>query len=232
MIFDASTTNAEEFRSNVLNKCKANKYKSVVDVGGSLGFWCREVTTHYIDLVPPSTEENSKPYFIADISNPLTWTPVLSYIKEHGKFDYAICTQTLEHTTNISCAIAFLIKIAKKGFIGVPNKYVELSSEVAMGEEGVIRCNLKRKFRGFLPHRWIFTIKTNASGHYVLWAFPKLSFIESLILSWDGHPLNSNELGFEWVDDILIYEVSDVILDAPDPERAIKFYYHHLKEGL
>ena len=214
-------------RDQIIQKCKANHYESIIDVGGSLGFWCREISTDYADLIPPVAEERHKPYSIVDIANPLTWDGILEYVDNHGKFEYAICTQTLEHTTNIRCAIQFLTRIAKQGFVGIPNKFVELSFDVAFGDEGPRRCNLSGKFRGFLPHRWIFTIKEGR-----LWAFPKLPFINVMRLSWVYNRFHSEELSFEWSDDIPFFEVSDIILDEPDPQKAIEYYYEHLKGGI
>lgn len=223
-------------RDAILEKCREIKKCGgrVIDVGGSLGFWAREVVTHYIDLIDLDDSEKDKIYFWADISNPLTWKNILSYIKENGKFDYAICTQTLEHTTDINCAVSFLTRIAEKGFVSVPNKYVELKFDVAFGEEGLERCNLSGIFRGFLPHRWIFTIKEEDSiRKNVFWAFPKLNFVDRLILPWvEENFIGSNELSFEWESNIPAFVVPDEYIDHPDPEKAIKFYYKHLKGGL
>jgi hypothetical protein len=228
MIINATSNMLQ--REAILQKCRELKKSgsTVIDVGGSLGFWCREVTTHYADLIQPTdADERKKRYYIVDISDQSTWVDILNYVERFGKFEYSICTQTLEHTTNVKVALDFLSQISKRGFVGVPNKWVELSFFVALGEEGIERCKLTKRFRGFLPHRWIFTVKENR-----LWAFPKLNFVNNLILPWVDNEFRSDELSFEWENYIPLFEVSDIFLDTPDPQSAVEFYYENLKEGI
>ncbi len=106
---------------NSTNQC------SCVNVGGSLG--AKEIPSvdYYVDLQPPQFPTN-KQVFILDIGNPLTWSEILDWVNENGKFGYSICTQTLEHVSNIGCALDFLSQISEKGFVSVPSKYTELKN--------------------------------------------------------------------------------------------------------
>ena len=198
----------------------------VINVGGSLGSKELESVTHYADLRTPQFPTDRR-VFITDISNPLTWNEIMLWVKKHGKFNYSICIQTLEHVSNIGCALRFLSQISEQGFITTPSKYTELKKGVSYGDEGLIRCRMNSHFRGFLPHRWIFTINDKT-----LWAFPKLGFIEFMELPWVDLWQSACELGFEWEHDIPFIEVNDVVLDFPDPEKPIDFYYKNLREGL
>jgi len=213
-------------REEIFQKIKDDSFKKVINVGGSLGSKELEMITHYADLQQPQFPSDKK-VFIVDISNPLTWNEITLWVKEHKKFDYSICTQTLEHVSNVGCALHFLSQISEQGFVTVPSKYTELKKGVSYGDEGLTRCNMSAHFRGFPHHRWIFTIKDK-----VLWCFPKLNFIEHMNLSWVDLWQFTCELSFEWKHDISSMEVNDMLLDFPDPEKAINFYYKYLEEGL
>ena len=218
--------NSKIRREEIIQKIKDSSYKKVINVGGSLGANELESVTHYADLQQPQFPTDKK-VFVVDISNSLTWNEIILWTKSHGKFEYSICSQTLEHVPNVNCALLFLSQISNQGFINVPSKYTELKKGVSYSDEGLVRCNMSAHFRGFLPHRWIFTVKND-----ILWAFPKLNFIEFMDLSWVEEWQSSCELSFEWENEIPFKEVNDILLDFPDPESAIAFYYQHLQEGL
>jgi len=151
-------------RERVLDYLADNKFDRVADVGGSLDPWAKEFVTHYFDLVPPYDKRPDAKFIIYDLNQ----TSII-----RGRFDFVICTQMLEHTYNPDWSIYLLTRLGQHGFIDVPNKITELTKGVAFGDEGLNRCGLTDHFRGFTPHRWIFTIKEN-----VLWCFPKINFLE------------------------------------------------------
>lgn len=226
MIINPSNT---ELRLNkVLDQTSGSSF---INVGGSLGAQEIQSVTHYADLQRPQFK-TLKPVFIVDIGNPLTWRNILDWVNLNGKFDFSICTQTLEHVANINCALNFLSRIAIRGFVSVPSKYTELKKGVSYGDEGLSRCNMNAHYRGFLPHRWIFTVRQNGISEEVLWAFPKLNFIEYMNLPWVDKWESSCELSFEWENSIPLIEINDTFLDHPDPQKAIDFYYNNLQEGL
>jgi FkbM family methyltransferase len=98
--------------------------------------------------------------FPLDVTNPRTWTDALSYIEKHGKFDFSVFLLPLSELQHPQLAIDFLERISHAGYIAVPSKY----SEVSRHDNGP---------RGYISHRWIFTIKDKQ-----LVAYPKLPFLE------------------------------------------------------
>ena len=226
-------------RDFVISYIKENKFKRIADLGGVLGPWAKEVVTHYIDLQDfensymknesVADEAREKPVIHADMSNPFTWTEVEKEINENGKFDFVICTQCIEHSGNPEITIRFLEMLSNEGFVSVPNKKVELMKGIAHPESGLKRCGFSDFWRGFLPHKWIYTIRDS-----VLWAFPKLNFLEYLIsidevASTDG---KEPELSFMWKENIPIKVIGDEFLDFPDPKSACEFYTKELKIGI
>lgn len=93
---------------------------SVIDVGGGINSWCKH-TTHVVDIfVDPGSKEEfvqthpDRIFFDFDITQRDNWKEVLDYVAENGKFDYAICTHTLEDISNPSLVCDMLQKIAKE----------------------------------------------------------------------------------------------------------------------
>ena len=241
MLYNISNTELQ--REKALSFIRERGYKRVVDVGGGLGPWACDVVSHYVDL--QSREEALKAgadskiceavYFQCDIDNPATWGGILNEVQRNGKFDFVICTQTLEHTYSPYTALQFLQSLGDFGFIGLPSKYTELKRGIAFTEEGLVRCGVEPRsgivgspWRGFVPHRWICTVRKGC-----LWFWPKLNFIEYLEgLEWADKWPHDVELSFWWEHDIPHYVVPDSWIDFPDPQRACELYRKELEVGL
>ncbi len=58
--------------------------------------------------------------FNIDVTSDAAWGPILE-----GKFDYAISTHILEDVTNPVVLLEMLPRIAKRGLIATPSKFVE-----------------------------------------------------------------------------------------------------------
>jgi hypothetical protein len=86
-------------------------------------------------------KSTKKLFFQGDINEEIFWDE----ISEH-KWDFSICTHTLEDIRDPYFVLSRLIKHSQAGFIAVPNKHTELSS---------IRSHL---YVGYCHHRWVFTI--------------------------------------------------------------------------
>lgn len=144
-----------------LEKRKGQKLR-VLDIGGSCNDWC-PFTTHIADNVAPNNK--SKIFFPVDLDAGDDWNygllPIMSDINIYGKFDFLICTHTLEdlHAPWI-CANKFSA-LANLGFVAVPSKYRELT-----------RFSYNN-FIGYDHHRWIFTVKKG-----LFCAFPKIGLLE------------------------------------------------------
>jgi hypothetical protein len=85
----------------------------------------------------------------------------LKVVEEKGKFDYSICSHTLEDVNNPLDMLDLLPKISKRGYIACPSKYHEFS------------FIQERNYRGHAHHKNIIDVKKET-----LIIYPKSSFIE------------------------------------------------------
>ena len=206
-------------REKVLDYLADNKFDRVADVGGSLGPWAKEFVTHYFDIVPPYEMREGAVFIPYDLNqNKVVF----------DDFEFVICSQMLEHVYNPEWTLYLLSKLGYQGYIDVPNKITELTKGVAFSDEGLTRCDLTEHFRGFGPHRWLFTIKEDA-----LWCFPKMNFLEYMmdIDEWVNKNPDPVALSFWWKDKIPCKMIDDTYLDFPDPQKAIEFYRRELFDG-
>lgn len=172
-------------RPNVLEQLKTRKLYStyrVIDIGGAYGKgWSNEVTDLYVDLNAPVENERNIKIDICDYKN---WSKVERVVEQYGKFDYAICTHTLEDLYNPFVVLDFLPKIAKAGIITMPSLQTEL-------------CRLEHpKWLGYIHHRWIFDKQDDA-----MLVIPKMPFLESMI-SNVNYRREMFEIVYEWSDEI------------------------------
>ena len=182
MIKQLKYNSTEERHSEVLSYL-ANKptKQTVIDVGASLNPWGQSFITATVDLNEASLIDTT--HFRGDINNIHVWDGVLDYVAKNGKFDFCICTHTLEDISNPIFVVNMLSKIANEGFVAVPSKYVESRRNGGP-------C------RGWLHHRWIF----NNENEKVI-AYPKLPSTEHLecldqvALEYGQH---NSELSFFW----------------------------------
>jgi hypothetical protein len=178
------------------------KHLRIIDIGGSTSFADGHLEA-IADFNQPLAK--SKYFFQGNINLPEVWVQIHKHVKEHGKFDYAICTHTLEDISNPFFVCREIEKIASAGLIIVPSKYIELS-----------RFN---HFRGFIHHRWIFDfIKGQFTG------FPKVNLIEHE--RFTHHIRDKNELIYEWQGAINLQLINNDWL-GPD-NAAVEGYYDQL----
>jgi len=195
-------------RSQVLEFLKENNFSRVLDVGYSANNWSSEYTTHYMDI---NESDLSKKWFEGDINVPYIWENVQKEVDKNGKFDFCICTHTLEDIINPHYVCCMMEKYSKAGFIATPSKYVEMSRHVDMGYP----------YRGYIHHRYIFNKENN---EYV--AYPKLSFVEQDNrfdrLSSDLQE-NNAEIQFFWEDKInLIIKNNNYM--GPTVDHVLRYY--------
>jgi hypothetical protein len=149
-------------RSEVLGFLDEKKFSRVIDVGASGNSWAKQHLSHWVD-VNPGDEGGGVRGFVGNINFPDVWREVLEDVASNGKYDFAVCTHTLEDICNPAFVVQMLSKISNQGFIAVPSKFQELSRGV------------ENSWRGYMHHRWIF----NQEGDAVI-AYPKLNFVEFL----------------------------------------------------
>jgi hypothetical protein len=175
---------------NEIKKFISSNFLKSIDVGAGINFWTYPEIKYVADIMP---KENFGHYhglekvFELNLQNPDTWNEVFSYVQKEGKFDFSVCSHTLEDIVNPFEVLKFLSKISKKGFVAIPSKFDEFSFHYG------------RPYRGNAHHKYIFDIIDG-----VLHILPKLSFIEKNEL-FDKIVVNSQiskQLCFFWEDDI------------------------------
>lgn len=177
-------------RNQVLEYIKSQKPGNfkVIDVGGGIYSWCTDYIDALVDINEPDRDVGFK-VFQGDINEAGVWLQILEHVKIHGKYDFCICTHTLEDIRNPLFVVRQMEKIAEAGYIAVPSKYKELA-RFEFGSQG---------HRGYIHHRWIFDVKANR-----LIGYPKLSIIEYITELDQVASLDNNlcDLNFYWRGDI------------------------------
>jgi hypothetical protein len=160
-----------------------NNYKTI-DIGASLQFWSYPECKFVADIV--KIEQEGVKFFDFNIQNKNTWTELLNYVAEHGKFDYSICSHTLEDVITPTDLLELLPKISKKGYIAIPSKYNEFM------------FLWDNKYRGNAHHKQIIDVKDD-----MICIYPKYPFIE---VFEETDKVLENNLGNElvvfWEDEI------------------------------
>lgn len=174
---------------------KANPNLSVIDVGGGVRSWC-PYTTHIADvfIVPGSRQalEKNNPnlnIYELDISQKDEWKPILEHVEKNGKFDYSICTHTLEDIAYPNIVCDMLMKISKAGIIAVPSRYIEYAR--------FERQYAVKGYRGFFHHKWIYSMRYDVFTGYEknsFWEFVSLNELNK------NDVINKSELCFMWED--------------------------------
>ena len=160
-----------------------NNYKTI-DIGASLQFWSYPECKFVADIV--KIEQEGVKFFDFNIQNKNTWTELLNYVEEHGKFDYSICSHTLEDVITPTDLLELLPRISKKGYIAIPSKYNEFM------------FLWDNKYRGNAHHKQIIDVKDD-----MICIYPKYPFIE---VFEETDKVLENNLGNElvvfWEDEI------------------------------
>ena len=133
-LFAVSTLNLDECivsdgnRKGVVEMLRRRKEQSptytIVDVGGSMNSWSAPVANAFVDVTVPPLSNLT--FFKADIQNPRTWGEIREYVRLHGKFNFSICSHTLEDLSLPPLTLRLLEDISHEGFIATPTKYREL----------------------------------------------------------------------------------------------------------
>lgn len=158
MITNWEYTNLKSFTNSVKETIRLNNYTSI-DVGASAEPWSYPECKVFLDVVHPN-----KPDVIfheIDLQNRKELDRFVEKIQLEGKFDYSICSHTIEDIFNPIDVLEFLPKISKRGYIAIPSKYDEFSKLY------------ERKYRGNAHHKQFFDVINDE-----LVIYPKFSFIE------------------------------------------------------
>lgn len=162
----------------------------ILDIGAGANPWSIEWLTHVADVFTDpeyinNFNENIK-IFNVDINDPRDWEVILKDVEENGKFDFIICSHTLEDVNNPKIACEMINKIATSGYISMPSKYAELFTFEYKAD-----CRLP--YKGYHHHRWIYQIKDN-----VLIGFPKMNFYDYVPFHFNQENAYGTEIAFIW----------------------------------
>ena len=159
-----------EYLENLKNL--KGKMPSVIDVGGGASR-IKEFTTHILDFQPEKLKDDNVFKFGGDMELSHTWIPIFDYVEKNGKFDFVICTHTLEDINSPHQVILNLFKIANAGLIAVPSKFIETKKW-----EGYY---VPEPYMGYCHHRWIYTIKDKK-----LFGYPKMGSMEYIDFKFES----------------------------------------------
>jgi len=205
--------------SNVIDyvqREKATRRFTVVDVGGSFVGWSKDIVDAIVDINPPPPGANLSAVrvFRGDITHPDGWRSILAHVAIHGKFDFSICSHTLEDIVNPAFVAEQLGAISRSGFVATPSKYAELSRSVDDPS------GARTPYRGYIHHHYIFTMH---AGRMV--GFPKIGLIEH-VPAFDAvgrFPAGRLELSFFWREKLEVAYVNNNFL-GPDPSSVVQMY--------
>ncbi len=250
MIFNETITNdlftekLDGERNKVQNYLKANPGLKVIDVGGAMGSWADEFVTAYLDCNSSAylAGKTTARLFDGNISDEEGWWTVLQHIKEHGKFDFAICTQTLEDIRNPTLVLKMLPQIAKQGYIDVPSKFLEFKVNEMPGDEDRPKWGLKGNIFGYTGHRWIFNMIKEGNEYPVIELYPKLPFIEHLTgleklteakeIIENGKTIYPKYMLCFWWQDVIPFKIVNDDFIGPNPFFVYQYYREGLNRGL
>jgi hypothetical protein len=182
-----------------------NNYKTI-DIGASAQFWSYPECKFVADIV--EIQEEGVKFFNFNIQNKDTWGELISYVEKHGKFDFSICSHTLEDVLTPVDLLNLLPKISKRGYIAVPSKFDEFS------------FLWDNKYRGNAHHKQIIDVKDD-----MICIYPKYPFIE---VYDESDEILKNSLGKElvvfWDIDIPYKFFSQNNIFHSDGELISEFY--------
>ena len=160
IIWKSNNTKVEDNRLKLINFLKEEKRKNpkykVLDIGGVSNPWADDCVDAYVDY----QEMSNKKIIVGDILSESTWEKI-----DNEKFDFCICSHTLEDIRDPKFVINKITTFFSKGYIAVPNKHTELSHVEST------------KYLGYGHHRYIFSLQENES----LIAISKLVILNQFI---------------------------------------------------
>jgi hypothetical protein len=208
MITEWNYNRIGEKRPDVKYFISEKNYKTI-DIGASAMYWSYPECKYVADSVVISNEGTT--LFKLNLEDKSTWNELLSYVETNGKFDFSICSHTLEDVFNPLDLIGLLTKISNSGFIAIPSKY----------DEFLFLYN--QPYRGNAHHKQFFDMVDNE-----LIIFPKFSWIENDVRSDEILMKNKGkEISFFWEKEIPIKVFGNGIPFQSD-SNLINEYYRQL----
>jgi hypothetical protein len=213
MIYNINYSNGNrDYIISMLKNKRLNEKFTVIDVGGTTNCWTSEFVDAICDILSIDTDKIK--VFKININLPNEWKEVDEYVKENGKFNFSICSHTLEDISNPKFVCIKLTEISKGGYIAVPSKFRELSRFE----------DISIPYRGYMHHRWIFDFDKD---HNFI-GFPKIPYLEyedkfDSIATMNQH---FADLSFYWKDELKLDIINNDYLGPSGND--VKGYYEKL----
>jgi FkbM family methyltransferase len=212
-----------DFRQRIIEHVNTQRQQnlkySVIDIGGSADGWSGSIVDALVDINPPANDR-SITYFKINLGEPTSWTGLLNYVSTHGKFDFCICSHTLEDIANPRNVVSLINQISKSGFIATPSKYIELRR--FEGVKKLMEPRTPGVHLGYIHHRWIYTFRNN-----VWLALPKLNFLDFdpyfESLTDEKRSSMCGELRFLWKGSIELKLLNNDYM-GPNPDAVADMY--------
>jgi len=199
-------------RQRVKNIIKDNNYTSI-DIGAAANFWSYPECKTIADAVQVNKPDVTQ--FKINLEGASNYAELLSYVEKNKKFDFSICSHTLEDIFNPIDIINLLQSISTRGFIALPSKFDEFT------------YLFENKYLGNSHHKQLFDIIDNK-----VVIFPKYSFIEVDQRTKEiRERYKGKELYFFWSDSI-DYEIFGNGTPFHSDGELISTYFAKLNQNI
>jgi hypothetical protein len=189
-----------------------NQNLKILDVGGGSNARLTN-TTHILDFLPLREQASGAQVevFLGDMELIDTWYPIFDYVNKFGKFDFVVCSHTLEDLNCPQQVILNLFKVANAGMIALPTKYIETFKWETY--------YVAEPYMGYCHHRWIYTIKNGT-----LYGYPKMGSMEYSNFNFESSSEYRNRYGNAQTEMTFLWE-NDFSIKFPAPYQ----YYNHFE---
>ena len=126
----------------LLEKKKENPNYNVIDIGSGADFWTKPFADVTVDFY--MTPQGSKQHFEVNLERESSWQKLLDYVEENEKFDFCICSHTLEDLYYPFIALENIPKVAKQGILHRSSHNAREVQAITRGKNGravYTRCN-------------------------------------------------------------------------------------------
>ena len=209
-------SNAYEYLNLLQNK--KGSPLTLIDIGGAAQLRIPEYTTHILDFQPEKLDNDAIVKFGGDIELSDTWIPIFDYVENHGKFDFVVCSHTLEDLNAPQQVILNLFKIGNAGLIALPTKFMDTKKwERHYGGD----------YLGYHHHRWIYTMKDR-----MLRGFPKMGLMENTDFKFDSSDVYYTQFGDKQTEISFLWENSFDMEFIPPYQYMDNFTHPERKSRL
>lgn len=200
----------EQTLEKIYHMREINPNYSVIDLGGHMGGWSWPVCDLVVDIQSQPTDKTIP----LDLCVPSDWDTLLRVVEQRGqKFDFAICTHTLEDLYDPIITLRRLPLVAHAGIISMPSLRTELSHVE------------NYHWLGYIHHRWIFD---QVDGRMLV--MPKLPFLEQRYQQRVAFDPQIAEICYQWQHSLDFEIISNNFF--PSAEAIVNMYDQAIHQAL